>query len=129
MIIAIATDDGTNLAEHPDGCGGFVVFEIEHSTAVRVGYRTNPCVPNGAEYGIGERPSRSRGDACQTLVAALSDCGALVSRNIDDELVRELRGGMIDAYVCRERSVDGAARLFAQGDLQKTKGGKCRAGG
>jgi len=125
MIIAIASDDGTNVAEHPVRCGGFVLFEVGESTAVRVGYRSNACIRNGEEKSIGVQPHSSEPRAFPPLVLGLSDCGAVVSQRMDDCVIRELYVGGIDGYVCPAGSVDEAARLFVQSRLGKLKEGVC----
>lgn len=104
MIIAVASDDGMHVAEHPGRCRGFVVFEVGPSRAVRVGYRSNTCI---------------QGRTRESLAAGLSDCGALLSQRVDDALIRELQGSDIDVYACAEDSVDRAAELFRQGRLRK----------
>jgi hypothetical protein len=123
MIIAIATDDGTNVAVHPDQCGGFVLFEVGGSTAARVGYRSNACIQNGEEKSVGKYPRSSGSRAFSPLVFGLSDCGAMVSQRIDDCVARELSVGGIDGYICQSGSVDEAARLFVQGRLRKLNEG------
>ncbi|MBI5866450.1 MAG: hypothetical protein HZB38_18420 [Planctomycetes bacterium] len=123
MVIAIPTDDGVNVAAHPDRCGGFVVFEVSQSTAVRAGYRSNVCVVDGGGQHHAQGLGSGRMRAYQSLVAELSDCSALVSRGMDAALIRALRGGLIDAYGCGKSSVDEAARSFARGQLEKLEAG------
>jgi hypothetical protein len=126
MIIAIASDDGMNVAQGVGRDGGFVVFEIGLATAMRVGYRSNAWASNGVENADAERRFSDEGLTYGLLVSELSDCQALVSRSMDDALLRELWSRAIEAYVCPEGSVDQAARLFAQGRLRKLDGKACR---
>jgi len=121
MIIAIASDDGINVAAHPAQCGGFVVFEIGQSSAVRVGYRSNDCPHDSEEFSVGKRCSLDQAYSYRSMVAALSDCGALVSGKMDDRLRRKLLSSGIDVFVCREKSVDQAAQCFAQSYLHKSQ--------
>ncbi len=122
MIVAIASDDGMTVAEHPGRCGGFVVFEVGPSSAVRVGYRSNACCGSGGGFAGGQRLSPNQRDAYQSLVEGLSDCNALVSHQMDDGLLRALQDSVIDAYICHEENVDQAAQSLAQGHLRKVKG-------
>lgn len=127
MNIAIASNDGINVAKHPGGCGGFVIFEIAQSTAVRVGYRSNASASSAEDDGVGQRFSSNLAQAYQSLVAALSDCSALVCQNMDDALVRALQGGALQAFICPESTVDESAQLFVQGHLRRLPGKACRA--
>jgi len=122
MIIAIASNDGIKVAEHTGRSCGFVVFEVGQASASRVGYRSNVCAQDSEESEECETNARhdlSADEPYQPLVAVLSDCGALISRGMDDDLVRELHGSAIDAYLCPDDSVDHAAQRFAEGHLQK----------
>jgi predicted Fe-Mo cluster-binding NifX family protein len=125
MIVAIASDDGMRVAEHPSRCGGFVVFEVGPTRAVRVGYRSNACCTRGGEVRFGQPVFADPGEIYHSLVAALSDCNALVSHQMDDGLIRALQDSVIEAYVCGEESVDQAAQSFVQGHLRKLKGRDC----
>jgi predicted Fe-Mo cluster-binding NifX family protein len=117
MIVAIASDDGMNVAEHPDRCSGFVIFEVGTSNVVRVGYRS-ACTQNGSRFSVPERAAAPP-SADTSLMAALSGCDAVISRKMNAGLIRDLRGSAIGAYGCNEGGVDDAAQLFAQGRLQK----------
>jgi hypothetical protein len=122
MIIAIASDDGMHIAEHPGRCRGFVIFEVDRSNALRVGYRSNACTSAEPVSGTGEGSDEAPDLPYQPLVAALTDCGALVSRSMDGALLKALQCSVTSGYVCRGNGVeqvDEAARLFVRGQLQR----------
>lgn len=113
------------LAEHAGRCRGFVIFEINHLAVVRVGYRSNACLAadpalaSGRNHGVAPEPPY------RALLATLTDCGALISRSMDRQLLQALQQSVTSGFVCEERSVkqvDEAARLFAQGELRKFTG-------
>jgi len=116
MIIAIASNDGINVAAHPAQCSGFVVFEIGPASAVRVGYRSNDGPHDSEVSAVGGRVAPDPEDPYpyRSMVAALSDCGALVSGKMDDPLRRELLRSGIDVFVSGERNVDQAAQCLAE---------------
>ena len=128
MIIAIASDDGMHVAEHPGQCRGFVIFEVDRSTAVRVGYRSNACMSAMAVSGARESVNAAADPPYQTLVATLTDCGALVSRRMDRVLLHALERSVTSGFVCEENGidqVDEAARLFVQGQLRHITSDAC----
>jgi hypothetical protein len=100
-----------------------VIFEVGSSSAVRVGYRSNVCVRHGQEEDVREAPVSRERLTYPSLACEFSDCDAVVSRQMDDRIIRELHVSAIDACVCQAASVDEAALSFAQGRLRKLEAG------
>ena len=119
MLVAIASDDGVHVAPDPGRCGGFVVFEIGASSAVRVGYRSNLLGDENNAYVAGQDTSAVQTKHNESLIAALSDCSALIARSVNDALVRALKNSAIAAHLFPGSSVDQAADLFRKGCLEK----------
>ena len=101
--------------------GDQVVFEVEGSTAIRVGYRSNACAMARNVRNAGERPAAISPAPYDSLLSELSDCRALIFKTLDAVVTRALEAGEITAYVCSGNSVDQAAELFARGRLEKVK--------
>jgi predicted Fe-Mo cluster-binding NifX family protein len=124
MRIAIASDDGTTIAGHTGRCRGFAVYEVLEGRATRQEYRENVFTA----YARGQCEREHIGPAVAahhshaqllSLLSALGDCCALITRGMGARLVADLAAQGIDAYVCSEVSVDNAAREFASGGLPR----------
>lgn len=119
MLVAIASDDGVHVAQDPGRCGGFVVFEIGASSGVRVGYRSNLFGDESNTYAASQNTAAAQMKHYESLIAALSDCSALIARSVNDALVCALKKSAIAAHLFPGSSVDQAADLFRKGCLEK----------
>jgi predicted Fe-Mo cluster-binding NifX family protein len=127
MRIAVASDDGVEIAAHTGRCRGFVIFDIAGQTATRVEVRMNGFTAHARGMCQGDQ-SHQGSAAHQThgpLVAALSDCRVLVTRGLGQRLVTDLAARGIEAFVCAVNTVDEAADLYARGRLPRAPGGVC----
>ena len=127
MKIAVASDNGSDVALHTGRCQGFVIYEVNGSAATRLEHRANTftahalgqCDGHGHEEGASHH---SHGP----LLAALSDCSVLVTRGLGPRLVADLAARGIDVYLCPVENADEAASLYAQGILPRARaGGGC----
>lgn len=128
MKIAVATDDGINVAGHTGRCQGFVIFEIADGIATRLEYRPNAFTAHArgecaGDHAPGAQPGHhSHGP----LLEAIGDCSALVSRGMGPRLKNDLAARGIDALVTRSPQVEQTAEEFASGRLQRVAdGGTC----
>lgn len=128
MRIAVASDDGAQVALHTGRCRGFVVFDVAGQDAARVGYRENTFTAHARGECTGEHaPAEPHGHHSHgPLVEALADCQVLVTRGLGPRLVADLSTRGVDAYVCTVDRVDDAARLFALGQLPRVTDRTCR---
>ena len=127
MRIAIASDDGVQIAAHTGRCRGFVIFDVTGQTAARVEVRTNGFTAHarGECQGDQPHPGSAGHQAHGPLVSALSDCRVLITRGLGQRLVVDLAAQGIEAFVCAIDGVDDAADLFARGQLPRAAGGVC----
>lgn len=136
MRIAVASDDGRNVAAHTGRCGGFVVYDLADQAATRVEYRTNQYTahalgecqghhddPNGGHHHDDDPNAAHHSHG--PVVAALADCAVLVTRGLGPRLIADLAARGVTTYVCAVESADEAATQFARGLLARAKSGGC----
>jgi predicted Fe-Mo cluster-binding NifX family protein len=125
MRIAVASDNGVDVAAHTGRCRGFVVFEINGQDAVRGEHRENAFTAHAQGACTGEHHAAGEHHSHGPLLDALSDCRVLVTRGLGPRLVADLAARGIEAYVCEVEQADEAARLYAQGQLARAAGTGC----
>jgi predicted Fe-Mo cluster-binding NifX family protein len=127
MRIAIASDDGTRIAAHTGRCGYLVVFEVADGQAMRLDCRANSFTPHArGECTGGAQPGSPHAHHTHgSLIDAVADCCALITRGLGPRLVADLAQRGIDAFVCAAETVEEAAQQFAQGRLQRVTGTGC----
>jgi nitrogen fixation protein NifB len=119
MRIAIASDDGVNVAMHTGRCRGFVVYEVDNGVASRKEYRENrftahalgQCGNHDAREPSSSHPSHA------PLAEALADCSALVTRGLGPRLVADLAARGVQSYLSAAETADEAAAQYARGML------------
>ena len=127
MKIAVASDDGNDVALHTGRCRRFVIYETTGSAVRRAEARTN----GFTAHALGQCQSQEHEPGTGThshaaLIDALEDCSALVTRGLGPRLVAELVSRGIEVYLCTEQVADKAALLCATGQLPKAgHGGGC----
>lgn len=131
MKIAIASDDGQQIAMHTGQCGCFVIYEVDAGRAERRETRPNRFTPHargecdGFEEKISGEPHRHKSH--HDLLTNLGDCQVLVARGMGPRLVADLANHGIRPFLCDAEEVEQAAQQFAAGQLQEIQGlGPCR---
>ena len=128
MRIAVASDNGVDVAMHTGRCKGFVIYELADEAATRIEQRVNGFTAHATGQCQGEH-SHEPGAGHHShgaLVDALADCAALVTRGLGPRLVADLAARGIEGYMCPDQSSDYAAQLCEQGRLPKARpGGGC----
>lgn len=126
MRIAVATDDGEQIAAHTGRCRGVVIFEVEAGVPRRVEERRNTFTAHArGECGGHEVASPGGHHSHAGLIDALADCQVLITRGMGPRLVADLSARGIDPFVSGVEGVDEAATLFAQGKLPRLPGTGC----
>jgi len=123
MKIAVASDDGVNVALHTGRCRGFVIYEITSTTANRQEHRVNGYTAHAQGQCKGEHPHGENHHAHGPLVDALADCAAMVTRGLGPRLIADLAARGVEVYMCQTESADEAAMMYAQGQLPKARPG------
>lgn len=119
MRIAVASDDGINVAAHTGRCKGFVTYDISNRTATRIEFLANSHTAHARGECDGQHGHDRAGahHAHAPLLDALRGCRALVTRGLGPRLVADLATRGITAHICIDCSADDAARLFAEDRL------------
>ena len=127
MKIAIASDDGVNIAAHTGRCQGFAIYDVTHRTAKQIEYRQNAFTAHAQGECSGEHDHASHtGHHSHTpLLKAIADCCVLITRGLGPRLVQDLAAYGIEAFVCTAEDVETTARQYAEGQLQRMKGTGC----
>lgn len=129
MRIAIATDDGTDVAAHTGRCRSFAIFDVEGQEAKQVELRPNDFTAHAQGQCVGHTHTAEHAHQHQHshagLLAALADCRVLVARGMGPRLHADLAAHAIDAYVCDVLRVDEAAARYARGALPRATSTTC----
>lgn len=128
MRIAIATDDGTNVAAHTGRCRSFAIFDVEGQAAKQVELRANRFTTHAqgqCEGGTEVAAHAHHQHSHAGLLAALADCRVLVARGMGPRLHADLAAHGIDAYVCDVLRVAEAATRYARGALARATSTTC----
>lgn len=124
MKIAVASDDGVNVAQHTGRCRGFVVYSIADQQATRAEYRENQYTAHalGQCNGDHEHAEGQSHHSHGPLVSALADCAVLVTRGLGPRLIVDLAARGVEAYLCSVETADEAAAQYAKGMLPRATG-------
>jgi len=127
MRFAVATDDRSRVARHTGRCGGFAVFDVVNQNPVRVEFRPNTFTAHAAGQCTGpSEAGHAHGHGSHgSLIEALRDCRALVTRGLGPRLIADLAAHQIEPYLCDCDAVDEAAALFARGQLARAVSSRC----
>ena len=127
MKIAVASDDGVNVALHTGRCRGFVIYEVAGQAATHTEYRANNFTTHalGQCQGDHAHDSGSSHHSHGPLVDALGDCTVLVTRGLGPRLIADLAVRGIEAYLCLVETAEEAAVQYARGLLSRATGGGC----
>lgn len=128
MRIAIASDDGTLVAQHTGRCQGFVIFDVNDTRVDRIEYRINGHTAHAQGLCDGHEHTSQAGHehhSHDALVGALGDCCGLITRGLGPRLIADLLSRGIVAYISTAEAVSEAAEQFARGLLANAKGTGC----
>ncbi|HEB83884.1 MAG TPA: iron-molybdenum cofactor biosynthesis protein [Bacteroidetes bacterium] len=119
--IAIATEDGTRLAQHFGRTPYFAVYTVENGGILHRELRENNFSPHmmgmrGA--GLGHGPGGHG-----RILAALRDCDLVVSRGMGRRVYNDLRAAGIEMVITDSETVDEVIRAYLDGVLVDT--GEC----
>jgi predicted Fe-Mo cluster-binding NifX family protein len=129
MKVAIASDDGQQIAQHTGRCGGFAIYDIDANRASFIEFRDNTFTA----HAHGECQDDHHGNhVAQThhghadLVQAIADCGALITRGLGPRLLADLAAAGIQVFVTDAERVADAAQAQAVGALIVATRSACR---
>ena len=113
MNIAIASDDGINIASHFGKTKGFVVFNVQDENITKQWYRENTFTGHargleGHGHGV---------DRHGPILEALKDCDVVISKGMGRRIYEDLKQAEIDVFITEEINVKGAAELYLKNEL------------
>lgn len=116
--IAIASDDGKNIARHFGRSRMFVICEIEDSGYRRCAVRANEFTGHSRRECGTEKQHSHNG-----IVEALNDCEAVICRGMGQRALADLvASGIKPLFITRETDVEGALQDYLAGRLSEVAG-------
>ena len=122
--IAVATDDGKNVAGHAGRCRGFLVFEAEGQDIKVKRLIDNPNTRHWDALRTGQEHEHGHGDHA-TLTEALGGCKAVITGGMGPRLVRDFEARGIACLFTEERDADKAVGSYLAGQLASTNVSSC----
>ncbi len=129
MKIAIATDDFFTVTGHIGRCNGFIIYEINNGKIESRKQLENTFTNHrkgGELYHHGEGINEHR-HGHSHLVDGLKGCSYLFCTAAGWRVVEDLKKNNIDVLFTNEVDADLAAQKFAEGKLEVSDEGVCRA--
>ena len=113
MRIAIASDDGVNIAGHFGRTRGFLIYEVEEGKVKDRNYRVNDFTGHargmeGADHSL---------DRHAPIISALDGCQAVISRGMGRRIYDDLQRVGIEAFIVQETDADSALNLYINNNL------------
>jgi predicted Fe-Mo cluster-binding NifX family protein len=113
MNIAIASDDGINIASHLGKTKGFVIFKVQDERIWEECYRENTFTGHarglsGQEHGI---------DRHGPILEALQDCKVVISHGMGRRIYDDLQQAGIEVFITDEMNAKDAAELYISNKL------------
>lgn len=120
MKIAVASDDGKNIAGHFGRCKLFVVFEIEGKKIKNKEIRKNDFTAHASgECSHSEEHRPGAGEHSHIpILKNLSDCQVVISQGMGWALRRDLTASEIASIITQEKDAETAVKKYLQGELK-----------
>jgi len=114
MKIGIASDDQFSIAQHFGRTRGFVIAEIENGKVLSKEYRPNTF---SMHMQSGGHQHGQHAHSHNAILAALSDCKAVLARGMGRRIYDDLRSANIESVITDQKTVDGALTAYIDGSL------------
>ncbi len=115
MKIAVASDDGKDVAGHFGRARGFVIVEVEDKEIMRIDYLPNTFT--GHARGMHEEEHHHH-HGHPEILEALKDVEVVISRGMGRRLFEDLKQAGKKVFVTDVAEVKEAVELFLEGKLQ-----------
>ena len=113
MKIAIASDDGINIALHLGRTRGFIIFDVQDENITDQWYRENTFTGHARGLsGHGHEVDRHG-----PILEALRDCKAVISHGMGRRIYNDLQQAGIDVFITEEINAKNAAELYIKNKL------------
>ena len=114
MKIGIASDDKQTIAQHFGRTKGFVIAEIKDNKIISEEYRLNNY---SAHMQPGEHQHGEHGHSHTAILAALSDCDAVLSRGMGRRIYDDLSSANIQSMIVEHVHVADALTAYLEGTI------------
>lgn len=121
MKIAIASDDGKNIASHFGRTRGFIIYDVENFQIKNKQYLENTFT--GHVRGLSEEEHHA--DRHGAILSALRGCQAVISCGMGQRIYSELRANGMEAFIVNETDAEQAINLYLRNALQDNPGKGC----
>lgn len=139
MLIAVATDDGTHIAQHFGRCAFFSIWQCKEGEEPRnLGLRQNTFTAHGlggdvSSTGLPQAPAPGEVDgepvtsAAQgqlerarhsTVLEGLADVQVVIAAGMGWRMVNDFRASNREVFITDRYDVSGAVEQYVQGNLE-----------
>ena len=113
MNIAIASDDGINIASHLGKTRGFIIFNIQNDRIWNQWYRKNTFTGHARGLsGYGHQIDRH-----SPILEALKDCNVVISKGMGRRIYDDLKQAGIEVFITEEHNAKNAAERYIKNEL------------
>ncbi|MBI1936862.1 MAG: iron-molybdenum cofactor biosynthesis protein [Ignavibacteriales bacterium] len=127
MKIAVATDDFLTVTGHIGRCNGFIIYELDNTViANRVQIENTFTHHKMSEHHHGDH-EHNHSHGHENLIEGLKGCSALICTAAGWRVVEDLKRNNINVIFTDEEDADTAVIKFAEGTLEISEEGICRA--
>lgn len=122
MRIAVASDDGENIAAHFGRCRSFVIFEVERNAPGSPQLISNPIPPAAHQHTRGQR---YHPHDHEQILAQLAGCDVVISGGMGRRMVADLERVGIRPVFTTETNGRRAVKRFLAGKLESLERPPC----
>jgi predicted Fe-Mo cluster-binding NifX family protein len=113
MNIAIASDDGINIASHLGKTRGFIIFDVQDEKITNQWYRKNTFT--GHARGLSGHGHEI--DRHGPILEALKDCNVVISHGMGRRIYNDMKQAGIDVFITDEIIARNAAERYIKNEL------------
>jgi predicted Fe-Mo cluster-binding NifX family protein len=126
MKIAVATIDGVSLSQHFGQSRGFVVFDVEGSTARSREFRTSSDTPHNQGVCHQEAGTAQGASGAASIFDLLGDCGVMLCGGMGAGAAQALLAhGIQPVMLPGARSAEEAVADYMNGNVPATQSCSC----
>lgn len=131
MKIAIASDNGNDIASHFGRCNQFVIYEINGKNIQGKELRKNRFTGHSQNECHGEHDNHEPGNGIHShdsIIAALHDCQIVISHGMGWRAAQDLQQHGIQIIVTAEQDAESAINKYLEGSLSSQPDLVCGCG-
>ena len=125
MKIAVASDDGKNIAQHFGRTKGFLIFDTEASKITSSTYISNSFTHHHGNHDAHDH-NHEHAHSHKGILTALKDCSTVISRGMGRRLLMDFEENNKDVFITEEPLAEKAVQLFLDGKLDHLPNKSCQ---